>query len=76
MIFKEFNPLKDEMLRIIDNDGKVINQELMPDLDDETIVKAYREMLLSVLPMKWQFLINVKDECIHSHPIRDKKLFI
>ena len=45
MIFKEFNPLKDEMLRIIDNDGKVINQELMPDLDDETIVKAYREML-------------------------------
>lgn len=45
MIFKEFNPLDDKMLRIIDNDGKVVNQDLMPDLDDETIIKAYREML-------------------------------
>ena len=45
MIFKEFNPLDDKMLQIIDNDGKVINPELMPDLDDETIVKAYKEML-------------------------------
>lgn len=45
MIFKEFNPLDDKMLRIIDNDGKVVNQDLMPDLDDETIVKAYKEML-------------------------------
>ncbi len=45
MIFKEFNPLEDKMLRIIDNDGKVVNQDLMPDLDDETIVKAYKEML-------------------------------
>lgn len=45
MIFKEFNPLEDKMLRIIDNDGKVVNQDLMPDLDDETIIKAYKEML-------------------------------
>lgn len=45
MIFKEFNPLEDKMLRIIDNDGKVVNQDLMPDLDDETIVKAYKQML-------------------------------
>lgn len=45
MIFKEFNPLEDKMLRIIDNNGKVVNPELMPELDDETIVKAYKEML-------------------------------
>ena len=45
MIFKEFDPLEDKILRIIDNDGKVINKKLMPDLDDETIVKAYKEML-------------------------------
>ena len=45
MIFKEFDPLEDKMLRIIDNDGKVVNQDLMPDLDDETIVNAYKEML-------------------------------
>ncbi|HKL72436.1 MAG TPA: pyruvate dehydrogenase (acetyl-transferring) E1 component subunit alpha [Marinilabiliaceae bacterium] len=45
MIFKDFNPLEDKVLRIIDNDGKVVNQDLMPDLDDETIVKAYKDML-------------------------------
>ena len=45
MIFKDFNPLEDKVLRIIDNDGKVVNPDLMPDLDDETIVKAYKDML-------------------------------
>ena len=45
MIFKDFNPLDDKMLQIIDNEGKVVNPELMPDLDDETIVKAYKDML-------------------------------
>jgi pyruvate dehydrogenase E1 component alpha subunit len=45
MIFKKLNKLEDKMLRIIDIDGKVVNQELMPDLDDETIIKAYKDML-------------------------------
>ena len=45
MIFKEFDPLEDKILRIIDNDGKVINPKLMPDLDNETIIKAYKDML-------------------------------
>lgn len=45
MIFKDFNPLEDKMLRIIDNDGKVINPDLMPELDDETIIEAYKSML-------------------------------
>lgn len=45
MIFKEFDPLEDKILRIIDNDGKVINKKLMPDLDNETIIKAYKDML-------------------------------
>lgn len=45
MIFKDFNPLEDKTFRIIDNDGKVINKEYMPDLDHETIVNAYKSML-------------------------------
>lgn len=45
MIFEKFDPLEDKMLRIIDNDGKVINPDLMPDLDDTTIVEAYKAML-------------------------------
>ena len=45
MIFKGFHPLEDKTFRIIDNEGKVINKALMPDLDDETIIKAYTAML-------------------------------
>jgi pyruvate dehydrogenase E1 component alpha subunit len=47
MIFKDFDPREDQILRIIDNDGIVINKELMPDLDDETIIKAYKSMLFA-----------------------------
>ncbi len=45
MIFKRFNPLDDKIFRIIDNEGNVIEKDLMPDLDDETIIKAYKSML-------------------------------
>lgn len=45
MIFKGFNPLDDKIFRIIDNEGKVINKTFLPELDDETIVKAYKTML-------------------------------
>jgi len=45
MIFDQYDPREDKILRIIDNEGEVINKELMPDLDDETIIKAYKSML-------------------------------
>jgi len=47
MIFDHFDPRKDEILRIIDNDGEVLNKELMPDLTDETIIQAYKSMLFA-----------------------------
>ena len=40
MIFNDFDPREDKIFRIIDNDGKVINKELMPDLDDETVIQG------------------------------------
>jgi len=45
MIFEHFDPRKDEILRIIDNDGEVLNKELMPDLSNETVIQAYKSML-------------------------------
>lgn len=45
MIFKDYNPLENKILRIIDNNGEVLNKELMPDIDDQTIIKAYKSML-------------------------------
>jgi pyruvate dehydrogenase E1 component alpha subunit len=47
MIFDDFDPREDKILRIIDNEGEVLNIELMPDLDDETIIKAYKAMLFA-----------------------------
>jgi pyruvate dehydrogenase E1 component alpha subunit len=45
MIFTDFNPQKDKVLRIIDNKGKVLNNELMPEMDDQTLIQAYKSML-------------------------------
>lgn len=45
MIFEEFNPSKDKMLRIIDNDGRILRPDLLPDISDNTIIEAYKAML-------------------------------
>src|ERR1035437_887803 len=47
MIFKDFDPREDKILRIIDNEGIIINKGLMPDLDDKTIIEAYKSMLFA-----------------------------
>ncbi|WP_298652902.1 pyruvate dehydrogenase (acetyl-transferring) E1 component subunit alpha [uncultured Proteiniphilum sp.] len=44
-VFRDFNPLEDKMLQVIDNEGNVVNKKLMPALDDETIIDAYKQML-------------------------------
>lgn len=45
MIFKNYNPIEDKTFRIIDNDGKVINPDYMPDIDQATITEVYKKML-------------------------------
>lgn len=47
MKFSEFDPKEDKIFRVIDNEGVIINNELMPDIDDETVIKAYRAMLFA-----------------------------
>ena len=47
ILFKDFDPREDKILRIIDNEGIVINKYLMPDLDDKTIITAYKSMLFA-----------------------------
>jgi pyruvate dehydrogenase E1 component alpha subunit len=43
-IFRDFNPLDNKMLRVIDDEGHVINKKLMPKLSDDVIIDAYKEM--------------------------------
>lgn len=44
-IFRDFNPLEDKMLSVIDNEGHVVNKQYMPEVDDETVIDAYKQML-------------------------------
>jgi len=44
-MFDQFDPADDKMLQIIDNNGKVISKELMPQLSDDEMVKLYKDML-------------------------------
>ncbi len=44
-IFRDFNPLEDKMLRVIDSEGDLVNKEVMPSLDKEIIKDAYKQML-------------------------------
>ncbi|MDP4227788.1 MAG: pyruvate dehydrogenase (acetyl-transferring) E1 component subunit alpha, partial [Bacteroidota bacterium] len=47
MIFDDFDPKEDKIFRIIDNEGVTVNDQLMPEIDDETVVKAYKAMLFA-----------------------------
>ncbi len=44
-IFRDFDPIEDKMLQVIDNEGNVVNESLMPALEDEMIIDAYKQML-------------------------------
>jgi len=44
-MFNEFDPAKDQILRVIDNSGNVINKKYKPDLSTDEIINAYKHML-------------------------------
>lgn len=46
-MFKTFDPTKNKLFRIMDNDGNIINEKWMPELSDDQILKAYKDMLFA-----------------------------
>lgn len=46
-MFKEYDPTNKKMFQIIDNDGKIINKNFMPDIDDDEVLEAYKQMLFA-----------------------------
>ncbi len=46
MIFKDFDPLKGKMLQILDQNGKLVQPKLEPEIKKETLMKMYRTMVL------------------------------
>ncbi|QHX37026.1 pyruvate dehydrogenase (acetyl-transferring) E1 component subunit alpha [Spiroplasma sp. BIUS-1] len=43
----KFDPLKDEIVRIMDKDGKILDEKLMPKMSDKEMIEAYSLMNLS-----------------------------
>ena len=46
MLFEKYDPLKGEMLQILDHEGKIVNDKLEPKIDKDTLMKMYRTMVL------------------------------
>lgn len=47
MFLENFDPLKDEMIQIMDKDGNIVRPEWMPELSDEEIIRMYKTMRFS-----------------------------
>jgi pyruvate dehydrogenase E1 component alpha subunit len=44
MLFKEFEPQKDKLFRVMDNDGKIIASKWKPDITAEFVLECYKFM--------------------------------
>lgn len=47
MLSERFDPMKNEMLQIMAPDGTVLRPDLMPDIDQATLLEMYRTMVFS-----------------------------
>lgn len=47
MLLDTYNPLEDEMVMVMDKDGKIVNPDLMPDLTPDEMLKMYKTMRFS-----------------------------
>lgn len=52
--FTKFNPFKNEIVKILDLKGKVVNPDLIPKISNEDLLKAYKLMNLSRIQDFWQ----------------------
>ncbi|MEC9485536.1 MAG: pyruvate dehydrogenase (acetyl-transferring) E1 component subunit alpha [Candidatus Izemoplasma sp.] len=46
MLTKKFDPLKKKIFQVLDHEGNITDEKLVPKIDDETLLKMYKTMLL------------------------------
>ena len=46
MLFEDFDPQKGKRLQILDEKGKIVNEDLVPKIKKETLLKMYKTMIL------------------------------
>lgn len=45
MLHDKYNPLEEKVLRVLDIDGKILDESLIPNLEDEKLLHMYKTML-------------------------------
>jgi pyruvate dehydrogenase E1 component alpha subunit len=46
-MFKEFDPLTDKTLQILNEDGEIVSEKWKPDLSDEKVLEGFKNMLFA-----------------------------
>jgi pyruvate dehydrogenase E1 component alpha subunit len=46
-MFKEYDPLSDKTLQILNEEGKIVNEKWKPDLSNEKVIEGFRDMLFA-----------------------------
>ena len=46
-MFKAYDPLENKLFNVMDNDGRIVNKKWMPDLSDDEVLQAYKDMLFA-----------------------------
>ena len=44
MLIEKFNPLEDEMIQVLNEEGDIIRPEWMPEISDEEVLSLFRTM--------------------------------
>jgi pyruvate dehydrogenase E1 component alpha subunit len=47
MLIDIYNPLEDKILKILDEEGRILDESLVPDLDTERLMELFKFMLLT-----------------------------
>jgi len=47
MLINEFNPLEGKMLTIIDKEGNIVAENIMPEIEEDKLIDLYKTMLLT-----------------------------
>lgn len=47
MLFDDYKPAENKLFSIMDNEGKVLHPELMPEIGNDILIKAYKNMLFA-----------------------------
>lgn len=65
---------KFEMIQILNEDGKIVNEDAMPDLSDDDLVELMRRMVYTRVLDQRSIALNRQGRLVSMHRQQGKKL--